>query len=297
MNEKNKNVVAVVILVAAITIIASVFIDMSKGSKVIENSLIDVVDDDDGYSGLKEIDIDQILRDQGLIEEFIDSASIEEKEQLIMGGEYEFEKTKPILVSKNKDAIELPKEQSEKLWYEIVSLYGVANFDQVKVMVNETIKDYHLTEGLNSDIAAIYSDANYMISYSGMDLEDKEKVLKNHRSPSALAIDTLFAYVRRREAVILDFNSLSPIISGEVRVTSSNLLGKESTDWNTYAGLWEDVVNVYEVKLIVEKDIELTAYVLQNNEHDLRIAGYYGSPGLNYMPVSKWIEWGIDDGI
>ena len=237
------------------------------------------------------------LKDMGYTKEEIDYMDEKDKDLIIMGNEYFYEDGLMRLYSSKKNATEWNGD-ANKLYRELIDLMSSYEFHSVVSKVQRITESYYLTKGDNLKIAAIYADASIMTRFSELDKANQEIVLQGHRDMNALIADTIYAYVRRREAVILDMNSASPIITTEFKIGETTEINFESDDYSYYSQFWNrnlgGIRKIYRIEAKFPDAENMYAIVIQGSDGTLRIAGFYGDTADKYMTVGENKEMGID---
>ena len=237
------------------------------------------------------------LKELGYTEDEIDSMDEKNKDKIIMGNEYFYEDGLMRLYSDRKNATEWDGD-ADKLYRELIDLMSSYEFHSVVSKVQSITALYNLTKGDNLKIAAIYADASMMTRFSELDKENKEIVLQGHRDINALIADTIYAYVRRREAVILDMNSATPILTTSFKIGETTEIEYGTDDYVYYAQFWNrnlgGIRKMYRIETDFPETNNMYAIVLQGTDGTLRIAGFYGDTAKKYMTVGERKEMGLD---
>lgn len=179
----------------------------------------------------------------------------------------------------------------------IIDLYGEFDYEGVVDYVSDILGGNNLTEGENVEIAALFNDASDMLRYDYLSNSTKEEILKTHEHPISLAIDTLHAYPKRRNAVVLDMSSVSPYYEGGyAKVISYNEIESNSEEYKIY----ERYVVKNEIKKMYKIELELpstniTCVIIKNSLDIYRVVGFYGEEAAQkYISQSEWNALGRD---
>lgn len=108
------------------------------------------------------------------------------------------------------------------------------------------------------------------------------------KNPESLLISTLYAYPRRREAVIVDTQSLSPVSEGWVNIASTSLVDRNDESFVELASFVEDTRNVYRIDFAFGEYDDLYAYVAETNDNIVRIIGIYSNNPSDNIRTVMW---------
>lgn len=108
------------------------------------------------------------------------------------------------------------------------------------------------------------------------------------RSPEVLVVATLYAYPRRREAVVIDQQSLSPVSVGFVAITSSQVIDKGSEEFMLLEHSTDDIRNIHKITFDFGEYSNLYAYVAQSNDNTVKIIGIYSSTAREDIRTVMW---------
>jgi len=296
MDIKQKHIKLILIIIVLVFSVSGVLystIQLLNNEK--EKDVNSSIQKNDSLTLMDEEDIDEAILNKGYSEEDIDSMSSEQKDKIVMGIDYYYEDNKVRLYSDSKNAVEYSGE-TDKLYQTFVEYIVDGNYQQIITETKLILEDFNLTKGKNLQLAAIYSDAVRMSEYFNLDKAGKEAMLQSHKDPNGLVANTLYAYVRRREAVILDMMSKTPVFKGSYSIDSCEMIEEENEDFEYYAKMWngEMVRNVYKVELTLPEAPDMFAIVLESADGKLRIAGYYGDTYNKFLTVAERKELGID---
>lgn len=278
------------IFISLITYTVYFFID--NGNRNEKTKSIDV---NESLTQMDEDEVNSAVLKKGYSDEEVDSMTKEQKDKILMGMDYYYEDNKIRLYSNNSRAKEYTGDANKK-YKELTEKFTNFEYDAITAEIQKILEDYNLTKGDNLKLAAMYSDATKMGEYKKLGKNEKEMILRGHHDPVALVADTLYAYVRRREAVILDGASKTPVFSGSFSIDGIGRLKESDEKYDYYEGLWkgESVKNIYKVDLTIPDAPDMYAIVLESAGGELRIAGYYGDSANIYMSVSERKEMGVD---
>lgn len=246
---------------------------------------------------LSDRQLDTKLIEKGFTDDEIASMETSQKERAALGDKYNEIVNETKIYSTNKKAVEYPSEKSTELYETLINYLEINDYPSIIGDVDDILIDFNLSSGENVKIAALYADAVRMNQYETLDKDNKENILKAHRDPIALAIDTLAVYPRRREAVILDTASKTPVFDGKVKFKTISELNQSNENYKYYKELWKDtkVINIYKVILSIPDVKELECIVLKSYDDELRIAGYYGDKDNHYITVAERAALGVDE--
>ena len=288
-------IMIVIITIASFTLFA--FLNFGNDSE--KKSDNDSYNPELSVSQKTEEELDEEIKDLGYSDEEIEDMSEKEKDILIMGTEYYYEDDLMRLYSDRENATEWEGD-ADKLYKRFIEYLGDFKYNEIVTEVKEIIRSYNLTKGDNLKIAAIYADASMMLKYYEVDTENKEVILKGHRDMYALVADVVFAYVRRRESVILDMNSATPVINTGFEMGDCTEIEKDSEDYSYYSQFWNrnlgTIRGMYKIETKFEGAENMYAIVIQAHDGTLRLAGYYGDTARVFMTVGERKDMGIDTG-
>lgn len=294
MNEKKIKMVIIgavsLILVSLITYTIYFFINSEK-----INERSKSIDINSSLTQMNEDDVNSAVLKKGYSDEEVDNMTKEQKDKILMGMDYYYEDNKIRLYSDNSRAREYTGDANKK-YEEFTEKFTNFEYNEITAEIQKILENYNLTKGDNLKLAAMYSDAIKMEEYKKLGKNEKELILRGHHDPVALVADTLYAYVRRREAVILDGASKTPVFSGNFSIDKIGRLKKSDDNYKYYEKLWkgESVKDIYKVDLTLPEAPDMYAIVLESKGGELRIAGYYGDSADVYMSVTERKEMGVD---
>lgn len=246
---------------------------------------------------VNESELDNLLLSKGVSQEELGKLSPTEKDKIILDEDYTYQENLIKLYSDNPNATEYPKDLAIKDYRKFLTKLCNTDFSGITQEVTTILETYNLSENESLPIAALYTDVVKMKTYDGLPKTAKESILKSHKNPAALAIDTLLAYPRRREAVILDTASKTPVFEGIMGVGKIQTLKNGNDDYNYYMGLWEGeaIRTIYQIDLTIPETSGMYCIVLESTTGELRIAGYYGDSADRYITVAERMEMGVDN--
>ncbi len=279
-------------VVVASTTLFFVVLLINQNSTEFESGSIDA---GESLTLMTDEEIDSALEAKGYDEETIAELTDIQKDKIILGEDYYYEDNLIRLYSSNEYATEYTGDVDAVFDLCLEYLMN-GDFYSAVEEVKTILNDYNLTTGDNLNLASLYSDAVKMTYYDTLDLDGKESILQAHRNVKALIADTLYAYVCRRESVILDGASKTPVFDGDYEIENMYILDEDSEDAIYYAAMWVDepVRNVYRVELNLPNAPDMYAIVLQSEDCTLRIAGFYGDSTNQYITVSERASLGVD---
>lgn len=240
--------------------------------------------------------LDNKLIEAGYSEEALNGMSEKEKEQAILSSQDErYEEAANRQYSSAANAAEYDEASSVKSYQEIMAIFELGEYNFAADQVNDILVRFNLSTETNMKLGNLLSDAYVMSSYESLNWEDKEMSLKSFKNPESFVIGVINAYPRRREVVIGDLNSLSPMSEGSVHILGTKLMDKDSAEYKNNSGYFPDTRNVYKVDFSYGEFDSLYAYVLESNDRVLRLSGIYTDKQYEFMrSVSWWIETGND---
>lgn len=239
--------------------------------------------------------IDNELIKIGLDPDEFENLTREEREQIIVNqDDFVFDSSARTMTSSFVHATEF--DDTETMISLLVGHFALGQYGTIVQEVENIVSRYNLTNSENSKIIDIYEDAFVMMHFDRLVWHEKEIALRAMRHPESFLLGVMHAYPRRREAVILDIGSFSPVSMGDVALYESVKLETGSPEFKAQALYMEDVRNIYRIDFSVGDFKTLYAYVLQSQERVLRISTI-GSrevyPRLRTM--SWWIQQGWDE--
>lgn len=202
-----------------------------------------------------------------------------------------FEMNKVHLTSSNANATEY--KDTEEMLKQLYFLYGVHDYEGIIDKVAEVLTLHNLTEGRNTEIAALYQDAASMKNYDNQPYKVKESILLNHNHPVSLAVDTLYVYHQRRNAVLIDMASVSPVFfkhEKDFTVLETTVLERESDEFKRFEKIVNNayqINNLYKIRLETAIDV-LDCIVLETPIAEYRIVGYYSEHPENHFTQAEW---------
>lgn len=212
----------------------------------------------------------------------INSMSVDDKRIAASNTErYRYERSAKKLYSSAAGAVEYP--QPEALYQKYLELFEIGQYDAIINDLEQMLLTYNFSSGKNLNVVALFSDAYVMSNYDYMEWEDKETALKSLSNPESFVMSVLYASPRRREAVVYDLNSLSPVSMGSVKIISSTQLSQDSSEYKANADFRNDLRNVYRVDFSFGEYDALYAYVLESHDRVLRLAGIYSDKEYEIM--------------
>jgi len=240
--------------------------------------------------------LDDLLIGSGLTVTAVSEMDRAQKEaEALSLPDYRYLVTSLKLYSDAANAIELPDEKSNNLYGQLLSLYQDGDYNGVVDSVKKILQFYNLTNNKNQRIIDIMQDSSLMSNYDGLKWLDKEETLQSLMNPDSFVVSVMNAYPRRREAVIFDLESLSPISTGKVTVIGTTLLDSSADEWKSNSAYMQDVRNVYRIDFSYGEYDALYAYVLETNDNVLRMSGIYSDKQYEFMrTVSWWMQLGQD---
>lgn len=234
------------------------------------------------------------LSNSGISEEQQETMSEPEKEYYESGEDVSIMSQEKIYAD---DATAQEYTGTEEALSTVIALYADFDYEGVVSYVSEILQKANLTEGQNTEIAALYLDASSMTDYDRMENSTKELILTQHRSPISLAVDTIHAYHQRRNAVIIDMASVSPYFtSGTMTINSYSELESNSEEYQRFA----NIANEYTIKHMWKIDMSFPladgyCIAIETGTGDYMIVGYYGDElANNYSSQSYWNSLGRD---
>lgn len=254
-------------------------------------------DDETRITSYSDKELDEKLTEKGFDMAEIDNMDASQKERVALGDKYNEIMSQTKIYSVNKKAVEYPEEKSRALYEALIKYLEVNDYQSIIGEVDEVLNNFNLSKGENSKIAALYADAVRMNQYDSLNKDNKESILKAHRDPVALAIDALSVYPRRREAVILDTASKTPVFDGDIKFKSISEMQESDKDFKYYKDLWKDtkIITIYKIILSIPEVDDLECIVLKSYDDELRIAGYYGDKENRYITVAERAALGVDE--
>lgn len=207
-----------------------------------------------------------------------------------------YEANKLIIGNGNK---EYPKEKTDSL-LSTLKVYA-SNVDYQKILdeVNPYLHDYRFSLGKNQEIATMYNDASLMLSTKTASDLDKGKIAKAMRNIEMKTVGSLMIPEVSREDLIIDQNSLDPIITGKVQIISDDVLNLNNMDKikDEDKSIVKDIIencdkllSANKLKIKVDKDYTLNVYVITNIDGTVDIYGFYPEKGekVPYQTVKYW---------
>lgn len=296
MNIQRKHIRLIVVVGVSILLLSSLiytaFILMENNQK---DESIKSVDNSSSLTLMSDDEIDESILKKGYTKNQVKNMTQEQKDKVIMGIDYYYEDNKIRLYSANSKAVEFTGNVEER-YEKYIKAMVAGQFSTVIDDVKSILKNYNLTKDDNLKLAAIYSDAVKMNEYLSLDKTAKEAILMGHHDPVGLVTDTLFAYVRRRESVILDTASATPVFEGTYSIEGYKTLDKNSEEFQKYVNKFPSI----DIREIIRVDLNLPdvngmyAIVIEATDGTLRIAGYYGDTAGTYLTVAERAEMGVD---
>ncbi|HBF2930717.1 hypothetical protein NBN67_18965 [Clostridioides difficile] len=162
---------------------------------------------------------------------------------------------------------EFPKEDTNKLYNNLIKLAQNANYDKVLDRVDKELETYKFKEEYNWKIGNVYSDANIMLSTLTAPIQGKGYMVKNLKDPNMLLIGTLMIPEESRRDVILEKTSLSPIFDGPVTILSSEILDTEDSVYAEISTKIEHFKDIYKINFKIENFL-LYAYIIDSGEEN-----------------------------
>lgn len=240
--------------------------------------------------------LDNILMDSGYSEEAVEEMSEMEKEQAVLSNhDYRYQEAANKQYSSATNASEYDEAASKDKYIELLEMIEMSNYNFAASQVEDILMRFNLTTETNMKLTNIMSDAIIMANYDGLGWEQKEISLKSFKNPETFVLGVLKAYPRRREVVVWDKNSLSPVSVGVANIISSSRLDEESAEFKANALFSGDTRNVYRVDFSFGEFEALHAYVLESHDRKLTLSGIYSDIQYEYLrSVAWWIERGKD---
>lgn len=162
---------------------------------------------------------------------------------------------------------EFPKEDTNKLYNNLIKLAQNANYDKVLDRVDKELETYKFKEEYNWKIGNVYSDANIMLSTLTAPIQGKGYMVKNLKDPNMLLIGTLMIPEESRRDVILEKTSLSPIFDGPVTILSSETLDTKDSVYAEISTKIEHFKDIYKINFKIENFL-LYAYIIDSGEEN-----------------------------
>lgn len=237
-----------------------------------------------------EVETQEKLEDAGFSEKEQEQIPESVKDHFLYDGDI-VEMNKVHITSDFANATEY--QETEETLERLFDLYGVHDYEGVVEVVSEILAKHHLTEGRNTEIAALFKDAAKMRKYNDFEIDAKERTLLNHNHPVSLAIDCLYALPARRNVVWIDKASLSPMFmmdNSDVKITSFTVVDKEDEQYKRALKLVEDtyrINNLYKIHMEIPYS-EVDCYVLETPTLEYKIVGYYGDDADRYITQAEW---------
>lgn len=232
--------------------------------------------------------------------EKLDEAGISEKEQETMPESIKehylydgniTEMNKEHITSDFANATEY--KNTDETLLRLYELYGAHDYDGVVEIVVDILAKHNLTEGKNTEIAALYKDAAKMRHFNNFEPDVKERTLLTRKHPVSLAIDCLYANPARRNVVLIDKASLSPMFlqdNSDVEITSIAVIDKEADEYKRALKLVGDeyrINNLYKIHMKIPYS-EVDCIILETPILEYRIIGYYGDDADRYITQAEW---------
>lgn len=237
-----------------------------------------------------EVETNEKLDDIGFTEEEKEVMTEEVKDFFLYDQDL-LEMNKVHLTSSATNATEY--KNSEETLRQLYILYGNHDYDGIIDKVADILELYNLTEGRNTEIAALYQDAASMRHYDNQSHKGKESILLNRHHPVSLAVDGLYAYHQRRNAVMIDMASVSPVFLKEEKdfeVLGISVLDKSSDEFKKFEKIVNNkfqINNLYKIRLKTIID-ELDCIILETPIAEYRIVGYYSEHPENHFTQADW---------
>lgn len=207
-----------------------------------------------------------------------------------------FEGNKLIIGNGDK---EFPEDKSNDLLSSLKIYASNVDYDQILAKVQPYLDEYRFSLGKNQEIAKMYNDASLMLSTKTASDLDKGKIAKAMRDIEMKTVGSLMLPEISRENLLIDQNSLDPIITGKVQIISDEIL--DLNNLNTIKDEDRDKVDdiiqncdnllaLNKLKIKVDKDYTLNVYVVTNMDDTIDIYGFYAENGetVPYQTVSYW---------
>ncbi|HHT7008296.1 TPA: hypothetical protein ACTZ3A_000835 [Bacillus cereus] len=232
----------------------------------------------------EEIKIDKHLEKYTpLKKEEISKMTIDEKKDM-MGGDGANYESNLMKIGQGQGKEEYPEDKAKAFEKELIQLASSASYDKILNKVKDEVKNYQFTTGTNTKIASIYYDASIMMSTLTAPDFQKGKIAKNMRHPEMMVIGTIMLPEKERRAIIHDFESLSPIVNGEVKILNHEVLRGESDDpmLKTIQNTMVGAERVHKIEFQIEKKNNLIAYVIEYNNATLEYYGMYAPKDKTY---------------
>lgn len=195
------------------------------------------------------------------------------------------EQVAPIGTGKNE------YEQSEAivLKKQLLDLAEDGDVDKLVKRVQSLLPEYRFSEGMNLDIAGIYSDANVLLEAMKLPEKKQGAFMKGSiKTPEMLVLTTLFIGEEPRRSVIKDSRSLTPLFDGYVTIVGDTLIKDKKTadkdtvyrDRGVATNMFSTIDGLKSIHKIEfysnnEKDIRMFAYVAQDAVGVLTLEGIY----------------------
>lgn len=267
----------------------------SAGEKVDFNSVTalngDIVENLDD---LTEAEVNKFLEENGVTKDKYKNYSLNDRKMLYLGNQaYGFLNSQYTIVDKSKVEYDSKGDNTIEM---LLTAYQNQEYESVVAQVNSIKEKYSLSKGENRFIAELYADASLMKDYGKIsETSQQENMLKAHKNPVALAIDTLYVSPRLRESVIVKNDSLSPYLEGLVTVKSYTRINNDTETFRYHSNEYGETVNLYEIILETDDMKEMVCYVREDAQGQLTIDGYYdnGEP-TGYRTVQFWIDSGME---
>lgn len=233
----------------------------------------------------------EIQKITDMSEEEIEKLSKDEREAYLKGDGKDYEDGQYKISGKDKQ--EFPQDDSDRFAKELILNAQVANYEKIINAVKDKMENYKFTEGKNLDISSIYYDASVMMTSLTVPEIQKGKVVKDMKNPEMMVIGTIMLPEKSRRDVIYDFESLTPIAEGEVKVLGHELLEIDSEDAyvQSISNVLVGVARVHKVEFSVEGN-NLYAYIAEYKNATLQFYGIYSpkDKAYNYKTISFWKE-------
>ncbi|HCL4480231.1 TPA: hypothetical protein N2D99_002319 [Clostridium botulinum] len=233
----------------------------------------------------------QIKEITGMSDEEVRKLSKDEREGYLKGDGKDYENGQYKIEGKNKQ--EYPNSKTDRFAKELILKAQSGKYSDIISKVSEQMKNYNFTEGKNLKISSIYYDASIMINTLTVPEIQKGKIVKGMKNPEMLVIGSMQISEKSRRDVIYDFQSLSPIVNGEIKIINHEVLNMDNADRyvQSISNILVGADRVHKIEFSIEGK-NLYAYIVEYKNATLQFYGIYAPEDVkhNFKTIEFWAK-------
>ncbi|AMN31400.1 hypothetical protein BFS06_11930 [Clostridium perfringens] len=293
MDKKIKYIIVALVSLGVLGVVGTSYFAFKSKNKTKNNSeIVNTLPDDKKSTIQERVDYSDIKNKDG------NSIKKEEKGSMVNSDVAIYENNKLILGNGDK---EYPNDKAKKLLGQLKLYASNIEYDKIINAVRPYINDYRFSLGDNQEIATMYNDASLMLSIKLASDSAKGTIAKAMRNVEMKAVGSLMLPELSREELIIDQNSLTPIISGKPVIVSNEVinLNDKSKIKEEDKEKVEDIIencdkllSLHKLTLNLDKKNKVSAYMVCNLDGTVDIYGFYALNGAKtpYQTVAYWKE-------